>query len=141
MTPFEVISEPRRREILARLGELGESPVGALAELIDISRPAVSQHLKVLKDAGMVDERQDGRQRLYRLNAEGIANIEAEGYKKLKALGATTPTKIFTAGGGSKNQAWTKIRAQITGHPVVAATNTEACYGSALLAKKAVNNE
>lgn len=73
MTPLEVISEPRRREILARLGELGESPVGALAELVDISRPAVSQHLKVLKDAGMVDERQDGRQRLYRLNAEGIA--------------------------------------------------------------------
>ncbi len=68
-----MISEPRRREILARLGELGESPVGALAELIDISRPAVSQHLKVLKDAGMVDEHQQGRQRLYRLNAEGIA--------------------------------------------------------------------
>ncbi|MFT4990499.1 MAG: DNA-binding transcriptional ArsR family regulator [Acidimicrobiales bacterium] len=73
MSPLEVISEPRRREILARLGELGESPVRALAELIDISRPAVSQHLKVLKDAGMVDERQEGRQRLYRLNAEGIA--------------------------------------------------------------------
>ena len=73
MAPLEVISEPRRREILARLGELGESPVGALAELIDISRPAVSQHLKVLKDAGMVDEHQQGRQRLYRLNAEGIA--------------------------------------------------------------------
>ena len=74
MTPLEVISEPRRREILARLGELGESPVGSLAELIDISRPAVSQHLKVLKDAGMVDERQAGRKRLYRLNADGIAN-------------------------------------------------------------------
>jgi DNA-binding transcriptional ArsR family regulator len=73
VAPLEVISEPRRREILARLGELGESPVGALAELIDISRPAVSQHLKVLKDAGMVDEHQQGRQRLYRLNAEGIA--------------------------------------------------------------------
>lgn len=78
MTPLEVISEPRRREILARLGELGESPVGALAELIDISRPAVSQHLKVLKDAGMVDEHQQGRQRLYRLNAEGIANARLE---------------------------------------------------------------
>ncbi len=73
-----MISEPRRREILARLGELGESPVGALAELIDISRPAVSQHLKVLKDAGMVDEHQQGRQRLYRLNAEGIANARLE---------------------------------------------------------------
>jgi DNA-binding transcriptional ArsR family regulator len=78
VAPLEVISEPRRREILARLGELGESPVGALAELIDISRPAVSQHLKVLKDAGMVDEHQQGRQRLYRLNAEGIANARLE---------------------------------------------------------------
>ena len=73
MTPLEVISEPRRREILARLGELGESPVGVLAETIDISRPAVSLHLKVLREAGLVDERQVGRQRLYRLNAEGIA--------------------------------------------------------------------
>lgn len=73
MTPLDVVSEPRRREILARLGELGESPVGVLAETVDISRPAVSQHLKVLKDAGMVEERQDGRQRFYRLNAEGIA--------------------------------------------------------------------
>ena len=72
MTPLEVISEPRRREILARLAELGESPVGVLAETIAISRPAVSQHLKVLREAGLVDERQDGRQRLYRLNPEGI---------------------------------------------------------------------
>lgn len=71
-----MIAEPRRREILARLGELGESPVGALADLIDISRPAVSQHLKVLEDAGLVDARQDGRQRLYRLNADGIARTK-----------------------------------------------------------------
>lgn len=67
---------------------------------------------------------------------EGIASIEAEGYKKLKALGAATPKKIFTAGGGSKNEAWTKIRAQITGLPVIGAKSTEACYGSALLARQ-----
>ena len=72
MTPLEVISEPRRREILARLAELGEAPVGVLAETIDISRPAVSQHLKVLRESGFVDERQLGRQRLYQLNPEGI---------------------------------------------------------------------
>ena len=77
VTPLEVISEPRRREILARLGELGEVSVGELAETIAVSRPAVSQHLRVLKDAGMVDERQAGRQRLYRLNAEGIARARA----------------------------------------------------------------
>lgn len=67
---------------------------------------------------------------------EGIASIEAEGYKKLQALGAATPKRIFTAGGGSKNEAWTKIRAQITGLPVINAKNTEACYGSALLARQ-----
>jgi len=67
---------------------------------------------------------------------EGIASIEAEGYKKLQALGAATPNKIFTAGGGSKNEAWTKIREQITGLPVINAKNTEACYGSALLARQ-----
>ena len=77
MTPLEVIAEPRRREILARLGELGEVPVGVLAERIDISRPAVSQHLKVLREAGLVDERQQGRQRLYRLNVDGIARARA----------------------------------------------------------------
>lgn len=77
MTPLEVISEPRRREILARLAELGESPVGVLAETIAISRPAVSQHLKVLREAGLVDERQVGRQRLYRLNPEGISRARA----------------------------------------------------------------
>ena len=71
---------------------------------------------------------------------EGIANIEAEGYKKLNTLGAAIPKKIFTAGGGSRNAAWTKIREQIIGIPVISAKHTDACYGSALLAKSAVNN-
>lgn len=67
---------------------------------------------------------------------EGIARIEAEGYKKLTALGAIPPTRIFTAGGGSKNHAWQKIREQMTGIPVLCAPHSEASYGSALLAKK-----
>lgn len=67
---------------------------------------------------------------------EGIANIEAEGYKKLETLGAATPKRIFTAGGGAKNSAWTKIRERITGLPILQATHTEANYGSALLAKQ-----
>jgi len=58
--PLDAVSEPRRREILARLAALGEAPVGVIAETIAISRPAVSQHLKVLKDAG-VTERRSGR--------------------------------------------------------------------------------
>lgn len=72
MHPLDAVSEPRRREILARLAELGEAPVGVIAETIDISRPAVSQHLKVLKDADIVTERRSGRQRLYRIDAEGL---------------------------------------------------------------------
>ncbi len=67
---------------------------------------------------------------------EGMANIEAEAYKKLVSLGAVSPKRIFTAGGGARNPAWTKIRAQATGLPVLSATHSDACYGSALLAKQ-----
>ena len=67
---------------------------------------------------------------------EGIANIEAEGYKKLKALGSTSPRRIFTAGGGSKNLAWKSIRERITGLEVLPAIHSDASYGSALLAQK-----
>ena len=67
---------------------------------------------------------------------EGIASIEAEGYKKLEQLGARAPDRIFTAGGGHKNPAWKKIRERTTGIDVLSAVNSEACYGSALLAKQ-----
>ncbi len=66
---------------------------------------------------------------------EGIASIEADAYKKLSALGVTKPAKIFTAGGGAKNQAWKNIRERITGVKITNAIHTEACYGSALLAR------
>jgi DNA-binding transcriptional ArsR family regulator len=77
MHPLDAISEPRRREILARLAVLGEAPVGEIAESFDISRPAVSQHLKVLKDAGVVTERRSGRERLYRIDPDGLARARA----------------------------------------------------------------
>ncbi|NOQ70079.1 MAG: carbohydrate kinase [Gammaproteobacteria bacterium] len=67
---------------------------------------------------------------------EGIANIEAEAYTKLEALGATAANRIFTTGGGNKNQAWNKIRERTTGINVLNAVHSEACYGSALLAKQ-----
>ena len=75
--PLDAVSEPRRREILARLAELGEAPVGAIAGTVDITRPAVSQHLKVLKDAGIVTERRSGRERLYRINPDGLSRARA----------------------------------------------------------------
>jgi len=75
--PLDAVSEPRRREILARLASLGEAPVGVIAETIAVSRPAVSQHLKVLKDAGIVSERRSGRERLYRINPDGLGRARA----------------------------------------------------------------
>lgn len=72
MHPLDAVSEPRRREVLTRLAELGEAPVGVIAEGIGVSRPAVSQHLKVLKDTGIVTERRSGRQRLYRIDPDGL---------------------------------------------------------------------
>jgi hypothetical protein len=69
---------------------------------------------------------------------EGIASIEAEGYTALSQLGAPRLTKVFTAGGGSKNPAWRKIRENKLGVPVEIAEHSEASYGAALLAMRAI---
>ncbi|KAG4110113.1 hypothetical protein ERO13_D13G029100v2 [Gossypium hirsutum] len=67
---------------------------------------------------------------------ESIARIEAKAYMLLKDLGATQVDEVFTAGGGAKNDKWTKIRERVLGLPVSRATQTEAAYGAALLALK-----
>ena len=67
---------------------------------------------------------------------EGISQIEQDGYNKLHQLGAPYPTQVDTAGGGSKNLGWNKIRQQLLAVPVHSAQFSEACYGSALLAKR-----
>ncbi|MBW4598486.1 MAG: FGGY-family carbohydrate kinase [Calothrix sp. FI2-JRJ7] len=67
---------------------------------------------------------------------EGIARIEARGYELLQQLGADKLTRVYTAGGGAKNQAWRQIRAMHLGVPVQASVYTEASYGSALLAHR-----
>ncbi|RKZ69852.1 MAG: carbohydrate kinase [Gammaproteobacteria bacterium] len=72
---------------------------------------------------------------------EGIAGIEAEGYTKLEALGATAANRIYTTGGGNKNPAWKKIRERTTGIDVLDAVHSEASYGSALLALRAMKSE
>ena len=66
------LGDPTRQAILDRLSR-GPLAVGELAEVLPVSRPAVSQHLKVLKDAGLVVSRQDGTRRLYQVDPEGIA--------------------------------------------------------------------
>ncbi|MGK7909990.1 MAG: FGGY-family carbohydrate kinase [Synechococcus sp.] len=66
---------------------------------------------------------------------EGMARIEAQGYRLLQTLGAPVVTKVLTAGGGAKNQTWTAIRARNLGGPVAVSPQTEAAYGSAMLAR------
>ena len=70
------LAEPRRREIL-RLVRDGERSAGEIAAQFDVTRPAISQHLRVLKEAGLVDERRDGTRRLYRLRPEGLTDLRA----------------------------------------------------------------
>jgi DNA-binding transcriptional ArsR family regulator len=73
---MSALGDPTRRAVFERLAE-GPSPVGELAKDLPVSRPAVSQHLKVLKDAGLVTDRQAGNRRLYQLNPEGIGALRA----------------------------------------------------------------
>ena len=73
---FEVLAEPTRRRILDLLRE-EERPVNVLVGRLDLSQPGVSKHLKVLREAGLVEVRQDAQRRLYRVRAEPLAEIEA----------------------------------------------------------------
>ena len=70
------LADPTRRAVFELLAE-GPTPVGRLAELLPVSRPAVSQHLRVLKDAGLVRDVAVGTRRLYQLDPEGIAAVRA----------------------------------------------------------------
>jgi DNA-binding transcriptional ArsR family regulator len=70
------LGDPTRRAIFERLAD-GPSSVGALAGDMPVSRPAVSQHLKVLKEAGLVVDRQDGTRRIYSLDPAGVGALRA----------------------------------------------------------------
>ena len=70
------LADPTRRAIFERLRR-GPQPVAALARGLPVSRPAVSQHLKVLKDAGLVSDRADGARRIYRVDPAGLGAIRA----------------------------------------------------------------
>jgi DNA-binding transcriptional ArsR family regulator len=70
------LADPTRRSIVEALAD-GPLPVGELARRLPVTRPAVSQHLKVLKHAGLVSERAAGTRRLYRLDPRGLAEVRA----------------------------------------------------------------
>jgi DNA-binding transcriptional ArsR family regulator len=73
---LKAIAEPRRRRILALVRE-GELSAGEIAAHFEVTRPAISQHLTVLKEAGLVSERRNGTRRLYRARPAGLAELKA----------------------------------------------------------------
>jgi DNA-binding transcriptional ArsR family regulator len=73
---LKAIAEPRRRQIL-RLVRDDELSAGEIAAQFDVTRPAISQHLNVLKEAGLVTERRNGTRRLYRARPEGLGELKA----------------------------------------------------------------
>ena len=68
---FNAVAEPRRRDILAFLAD-AEHPVGDIVDALEMEQPAVSKHLRVLRDVGLVHAHRDGRRILYRTNADAI---------------------------------------------------------------------
>jgi DNA-binding transcriptional ArsR family regulator len=81
---FAVLAEPSRRRILDLLRER-ERPVGELVDELGVSQPAVSKHLRVLRDAGVVEARVDAQRRLYRVRPQPLQDIDAwlEPYRRL----------------------------------------------------------
>ena len=81
---FNAVAEPRRREILDLLSG-GELPVNDLVEALSLAQPQVSKHLRVLREVGVVAVREDGRQRLYRLNGSALKPIHdwVKNYERL----------------------------------------------------------
>jgi DNA-binding transcriptional ArsR family regulator len=109
---FEVLAEPRRREILDLLRS-GEQPVGYLVDRLHVSQPAVSKHLKVLRDAGLVDVRVDAQRRLYHLCPGPLAEIDtwlapyrqfwSERFDALDAHLDTMPDSPASSGQGDRS--------------------------------------
>ncbi|MFN2587548.1 MAG: ArsR/SmtB family transcription factor [Actinomycetota bacterium] len=81
---FNAVAEPRRRAILDALA-VGERPVSELVELLGIAQPQVSKHLKVLREVGLVDVREQGRHRVYRLNGAPLKPMHEwlKGYERM----------------------------------------------------------
>ena len=81
---FNAVAEPRRRQILDLLAS-GERPVNELVASLGVAQPVVSKHLRVLREVGLVQVREDGRQRMYRLNGGPLKRIDdwLAGYRQM----------------------------------------------------------
>ncbi|MFD9006525.1 ArsR/SmtB family transcription factor [Streptomyces sp. NPDC059582] len=73
---FAALANATRREVLTLLRERGPQPVQALSDHFEMRRPSLSEHLKVLREAGLVSEERHGRQRIYRLEAAPLADVQ-----------------------------------------------------------------
>jgi DNA-binding transcriptional ArsR family regulator len=73
---FAALHDPTRRAVLERLQD-GPKPVGEIARGLPVTRPAVSQHLKVLKEAGLVADRSEGTRRIYHIDPQGLGTMRA----------------------------------------------------------------
>ena len=71
---FQVLAEPRRRDVLALLADR-ERTAGDIAARFDVTRQAISQHLRILLQAGLIEERREGTRRWYRARPEGLAEV------------------------------------------------------------------
>ena len=97
--PFDALGDPHRRQILELLRE-GERSVGAIADAMPISRPAVSRHLRLLKEAGLVKERAVGVRHLYALDGLGakevrryLASVWGEAVARYRVVAENTPRR------------------------------------------------
>src|SRR5438105_636847 len=103
---FNAVAEPRRRQILDVLAG-GERPVNDLVDLLGLAQPQVSKHLRVLREVGAVDVREEGRRRVYRLNGSALKPIHdwVKNYERLpegvsEEEGRTVNTTTFTEADG-----------------------------------------
>jgi DNA-binding transcriptional ArsR family regulator len=99
---LRALVEPRRRSIL-RLVAHDELSAGEIASAFDVTRPAVSQHLTVLKDAGLLTERREGTRRLYRARPEGLDGLR-EFLEDMWASSLDTARRLVEAGHGIENR-------------------------------------
>ena len=76
MNVYEALAEPNRRQIIDLVGR-GERTAGDIVDALSISQPGVSKHLRILREAGLVSVRKDAQRRLYRLEPEKLAEIDA----------------------------------------------------------------
>lgn len=108
MEVFDAIAQPKRRKIL-RLLASGERSAGEVASSFSVTQPAISQHLKVLKQTGLVNERRDGTRRLYSVRSEGMADLQGflaevlpAGLERLKQA-AEAEERSASAGDATQN--------------------------------------